>query len=247
MFSNFFIKKIALLFLLFSLTYSVHGQDFANTYLSFGYQTGYRPFEGLNAIADRYEAQTTNVNESFKNFQLPAGLNVALGGFYNFSFAEIGFTQRLQNKSTTFFNPEEILEQTDIKFSMNSYYVALGTGAPIGDDLILGVGASFELAAIRGKSRTGLSNDIKSLSFSTHIKETDLFSSIFIKIMLGDPEATRPKFIIQPYYTFGYGNVNLTPLNQALNPDTFQNDGLPLRQDIEHFGIRFTMATFISY
>lgn len=248
MFWNSISKKIyfSLFFLLGTIGLQAQ-YDFANTYLSFGYQTGYNSFNELNAITARYEAETANVNQSFKDFKLPAGLNIAIGGFYNFTFAEIGFTQRSLRKEITFQNLEDELEQTDVKFSMNSYYFALGAGGPIGDDLILGVGGSLELGAIRGKSRTGLENNIKDISFSTQVKETDLFSSVFIKIMLGDPEATRPKFVIQPYYTFGYGTANLTPLNRALNPDSYQNDAVPLRQNIGHFGIRFTMATFISY
>lgn len=241
-------RKVIFIGLILSTSLNLSAQySFANTYLSFGYQVGFGSFNEMNSILDRYELSSPNIDKGFRSIQTPSGLAVSLGGYYDFAFAEIGFTQRLQTRSLTYIDLSDDIYQRDIRMSLNSYHFSLGLGGPIGDDLILGLGGSLEIGQIRGKTKETLSNDIKDLDYAIPVKETDLFSTIFIQIMLGDPEATRPKFIIQPYYTFGFGTANFTALNQAVNPDTFQNDPVPLRQNIGHFGIKLSMATFISF
>ena len=225
--------------ILFFLAFSVNaiGQRLMN--FEIGYNMHFMKPDGPNFVVDRYNETRTFLTDDLDQFGYFDGFTLGWGisGGPGTPYFEVGLNGRAQKRHAEG-TVSGIDYRRDLKIRNHTIY--LGLGLVTGDGAILIPGVRGEFGNLKARTRIGTIDDYKSEDWEEVHDSFAFYLTGFVKIAVG-------LFVIEPYYSFDLLSGNsvdgFESVNQAINPNTYQNDPDPLPFDGGGFGIRLVFGT----
>ncbi|MBP1672336.1 MAG: hypothetical protein H6Q25_151 [Bacteroidetes bacterium] len=239
-------RILKLCIIIFVIVFITTNESKAQVSFQIGYSAGFPTgVDSLNYVIDRYNVTRNYLDESMKNINYLDGFTISMGAIFDYFFMDIGYTGGIQRRSA-----EGIISskkfRRDLKVSNHSFDFNFGlcvTGESKGGVF---VGASVHSGLFLINSRVGeitssgrIEEDYKNIIF-----ELNLSYGFFVRFCLGNPG-----LYIQPFVQFspkGIFAMDITDLNQAINPNTYTQDPTPLKINPGIFGVKVGFS-LISY
>lgn len=229
-----------LFFLLsFSFATSQSILDYKEYYVGTGYGVGFRNFSNLNEILNKYDDNTVQ-ETSFGDWKAPNGIAFVVGTTQSFFNVEAGFSQMQQRRKTTF-NDNEDLYRRDARLRINSYYLGIGVFFPVSSSFGFGLNASGDYYRMKLSTREALEKSINRSSFITPVTETSYGTTVEAKFYFGQLEYHGTRFMIKPYYSFIFSDLNGALFDESINGEGASAD-TNSRQKMSHFGLKFIVT-----
>lgn len=205
-----------------------------------GYQTHFMQSEGADFVVDRYNETRSFLTEEMRRFSYLDGLTFGSGIAFgvNAPFVEMGINFRGQTRFS-----EGTVSGVDFRreLRMKNHTFFLGLGLLLGNDnFIIIPGVRGEIGKLKYRTRIDETDNIKSADWDEIHNEFSSYLSFYLKIPIG-------LVVIEPYYSLDLigedVQFGLEDVNEAINPNTFQNDPDPLPFNGGGFGIRLVFGT----
>lgn len=224
--------------LLFSNGTKVAAQDFFLNY-EIGYNMHFMKPEGANFVVNRYNETRNFLDNEMDEFNNLDGFTMGIGmGLNRFGYFEVGFNGRGKTRFARG-NVSGQNFQRDLRVRNNGVY--FGAGYPIGEgSLRIIPGIRADLSFLKVHTKIGNPDAIDDIEWDEIYDGTIIHGVFVCKFMIG-------AIAIEPYYTlelfpdtieYGFEYVN-----EAINPNTYQNDPNYIPFDGGGFGIRFVFNT----
>ncbi len=211
--------------------------NFQEYYLGTGYNIGIGSFTQLNSILNEFDDGLVQEKE-FKNIRTPHGLTFNLGTHQSFFNFDLNFSNN-GTKRISEFSSSDTLFRREVKMNLNSFSYGIGIFFPTESGMGIGANAGVNQNFIKLSSRQAEATNISKSSFITPIKDQLWGMTFSLKFYFGDFYNHGTKFMIQPYYSYTFKSLDLSPLNELINSDTTNNN---LNQKFNHFGIRLIIT-----
>ncbi len=216
--------------------------------IDLGYQAHLESPDGLNFVADRYNETRDFLTEEMDSFGYFDGLTGSVGIYLSRLYFDLGFNLREQERAAEGTTNGTSVRRA-LRVSSNSVYFSMaaavqdnGIYSPFGLSVVT-IGARAELGTTRFSTRVGTTSEIDDQDWAEISDEMRIYAGPFVKIGLGP-------LMIEPYYLFdvdfGVPGVGLSPVNEAINPATFQRDPDNLAYGGGGFGLRIAAVVYLN-
>lgn len=233
---------------LFIITFSflwLTSLGFAQNYFSYedyyggaGYSIGVGNFSNANDMLHRFNAATTQEKE-FKNFSVPNGFTCFLGTTQSLLNLELGFTQ-VQQKRTSKYLKNESLYLREVRLRVNSYSAGAGIYSPVTRSFGMGANAhiSYNITQLSSRERQ---DKAKKISYLTPSKNNTYGLILDMKFVFGSQDDIGNRFIIRPYYTVLFDDLDGSDLDDSINGAGTSSNYNSL-VNLNHFGIKLAVS-----
>ncbi len=202
-----------------------------------GFNMHFTTPNGLNYVVDRYNETRSFLEEDMQHFNNLDGFTYGIFFAAKPLLLEVGFDHRSQTRSATGFNNSNILTQRDLRIVINTLNLGLGLGDwLIQDKALIKFGGRINLGGIRVRTRVGTEENIKDEEWD------DVNSGLYMDFDIGVKIITK-YFWIEPYYTISPKNfTDVSDVNAAINPNTYQDDPAVIPLEANGFGLRLAFS-----
>lgn len=222
----------------FTSVFSQNILDYKEYYVGTGYAVGIRSFSNTNEILERYNADTSRVQEKeFGDFKSPNGITFLVGTTLSFMNFEVGFTQLQQRKKTKYASGNN-LNQRDVRLRINSYFIGAGMFFPVESNFGFGANVSFDLHRMKLSTRQAVEKSINRSSFITPSQNNSYGTTIQLKFYFGRMNDHGTKLLIAPYYSIVFQNLNGKEFDKTIND---LDDSNATNQKMSHMGVKFVI------
>lgn len=193
-------------------------------YGGFGLALGFGPHTGTNHVIDRY-------NETRDYLDKPMGHMVAGTGF----FIPVGIVLDRFQFDLTWLNQvhyagaqgvdasgEEVRRQ--LRMGQNSLGIGLGYALVRGRGVQGIFGASVDFGSLFYRTRVAPPEDIAQTPKDKVLRRGLIEATIYGQALLRLTDGVGPAALVRPFIRVPLGSVDLDPLNESLNPNTWQSD-----------------------
>ncbi len=232
-------KLIIVSILLFAFQAQSNAQEAA-----LGLRGGYNMFfstpDGLNYIVDRYNETRPFLTEEMEHFSYLDGFTYHFfGGLANF-LVEAGYDHRSQTRFARGIDASGFNQERQLRMVLNTGNLGLAYSFIADEDAFVSAGVRSNIGPLRIKTRIGSEDEVGDLEWE------EIYDDIYMDFEF-NLKLVMQGFSIEPYYTVGLDSFsdmvhNLQEVNQALNPNTHQNDPETISLKANGFGIRIMFA-----
>lgn len=227
-------KKILLgMILLFTISMTSFGQFMA---LEGGYGMQFTKPDGLNYIVDRYNETRPYLTQEMKPFNNLNGFNYGFLAIVGNLAFEAVYIHRSQNRSAIGIDATNQEVERQLRAAMNG--VGFGLGYGVADDGFgLMFGTRLNTSALKIRTKVASSDIIRSEDWE------DLYNSLIFDLDF-NVKIILKYVVIEPYYSFELlpSLNNIYEVNEAINPNTFQNDPEEILFKSNGFGLKLMLA-----
>lgn len=205
-------------------------------FLEGGYGMQFTKPDGLNYVVDRYNETRPYLTEEMKHFNNLNGFNYGfLAVVGNIAFEAV-YVHRSQNRSAVGVDGTNQEVERQLRAALNGVGFGLGYGVAE-DNFGLLFGTRLNTSALKIRTKVGAVDEVKSEDWEDIHNQLHFDLDLNIKLLLG-------YVIIEPYYTFQlFPSINnMAEVNEAINPNTFQNDSEEIPFKSNGFGLKLMLA-----
>ena len=200
-------------------------------FYSGGYGISNENLDGLNYVIDKYNSERTHLTKDLDNVKMLHGFTVSGGAIFLQTFlVEFGFTQRRASAYS-----DETLQgdqpwRRDLLVRSNTIGLGVGYYAFWREGFKLLAGASADFGKIVLRTRLYNTNDASvpgyvdvGQEFEQDLQNNNTLSAITPYIQFSySPWGKQFEIMIKPYYQIQLNESDFTYVNQAWNPNTYQ-------------------------
>lgn len=212
--------------------------------LGFGYNVNFLSPDSLNFVIDRYNETRNFLDIEMEHVSLPKGFVLNLEGGTRGLFYQTGYNWIRQRVFAEGTDASNTLQRREVRLKMDTYHFGLGTGIARGGAAAF-LGGAIELGQLKAQTRVGPKDQVKSQKWQNAVKEFNFYLTVFGQILVGG-SGPGARLAIEPYYRFGLGKNDYSPLNAAINPNTAGGDPSPLNSALSSFGMKLMLVFLIS-
>ena len=125
--------------------------------------------------------------------------------------------------------------QRDVKVRSNSFNIGLG-GCGTSSFGQFGAGVSMDFGSFKVMTRVAFPDEISATEYDKIVNELEIYSSLFLHIMVGNMGNTGIGVILRPYVQLPWFLVDVAPVNDAINSYTSSNDPWQIQTRAVVFG-----------
>ncbi|MCD4675225.1 MAG: hypothetical protein K8S18_04420 [Desulfobacula sp.] len=198
-------------------------------------------FDSLNYVVKRYNETRDFLTTEMKEYKFNKGMAFTFGFMQPGFLYEFGLQfnrSKLSAKGTPENDTREF--QRDLYIRMTN--LCMDIGFPFGEGVAIAPGMGFNFNFFRYLTRVAPPDQIKGTDKEKSNMEIGMHLKFFVKIILGGIEDNGLSFFLEPYYHLGIWPVDITGMNESINPGTYQNDPSRIREKFNYFGLRFVLA-----
>ncbi len=209
----------------------------AQTYFQIGYNAGFpNGLDNLNYVINRYNETRSYLTIPMEKINFLDGFTVTMGGNFGVIFVDLGYTAGIQRR---FAEGEisNVLTRRELKVSTHVFDIDMGL-CLINKKFGVFLGGSMNIGGFSVKTRVAESTAINSEDWTKINLDGDLYFTLGLFLKFCFP---NPGFYIQPYYHFPLNSIfsnDMSDVNEALNPFTYENDPSPLDVNNGTFGVK---------
>ena len=190
----------------------------------------------FNYIINKFNTTNSFITQPFKQ------INFLDGGSWLFQkhsksfILDVNYTRRIAKISAlTITNGRAA--QSDIKYSASSINLGAGLNGDV-DPLNYALGYDFDFGINKISERYEYLENLEKAKFETIQSPLILGGSIWANITYSPKNARWFALMFRPYYHFDFNKTNYWEVNEILNPDTYEADGLKMYSNHNHYGFQ---------
>lgn len=209
----------------------------AQLYIYGGYGTSFPRLDSLNYILDRYNETRNYLTHEIEPFKTLDGFSFTMGvGFVGLDVG-LGYLNRTEKRYAEG-TPGGVDFRRDLKMSMNAFEFHSGFSVNAGSGGFA-LGARVEIGKIKVQSRIAETAQIADAEWDMIFDELHGAAGIYARIYLG-----AAGLAIEPYFMWPLFSTNVSDVNEAINPNTWQSDPEYLDIKPRGFGISIMLGAF---
>lgn len=217
----------------------------SQVYFQMGYNAGFPTgLDNLNFVINRYNETRSYLTDPMDKINFLDGFTVTMGGNFGLIFVDFGYTAGIQRR---FAQGEisNVLVRRELKVSTHVFDIDMGL-CLINEKVGIFLGGSMNIGGLSVQTRVAESTAINSEKWNKINNDGDLYFTLGLFLKFCFP---NPGFYIQPYYNFPLSSIfsnDMTDVNEALNPYTYENDPSPLDVNNGTFGVKLGFSIIFN-
>lgn len=225
-------------------------------YYSGGYNFSETNLDGLNYVINSYNDQRTHLTRDLNEINLTHGFTVSGGVVIAKNLLiDIGFTQR---RGYSYSDETLLVDQPykrELLARINTIGIGIGKYIFWQDGYKLLVGSTFDFGKVVLRTRLYNTNDETIPGYVDVGQEfeqdlpnnNDIFAITPYVQFSYSPWGKQFELVIRPYYQIQTKESDFTYVNQAWNPNTYQNDPPDATKNfVNNFGLQLKLSVFMG-